>query len=439
MKTHVTEGRAPLFLGLVLAATLGASPAWGQERELPEEKAWNKKSKEAKEASAEAWKLIEAYGRGLPIFVSKAKARSRAFVRLDLDLVQKKPKDKSPELSHAATYRELSQYRDAILDRLRRLDPDRYPYKEERDRSRRYDRKLRYKFFDIHDLCTAPTDHHGPNIGLGMNEDKGGQFSDEEESIASGVNLEPEKLLELVEHHIGDTEGSLEVSGGRLVAQQRMDVLEKIEKFLETLREGRGGMIDLEVRVYRMNSTLFSKLRSSSTSLDAKNELALLNAVKKGTATLVAKNRVIAHDGQKVNVRRGDSRSIVADIEVNQTGVIPVQNPVIGVLHEGLLVEVRPLLDRKSQQVVVDVSLSLSNLSDKVKTRKVEKLELELAKMSISRTTSTACIPVGKGALLGGTFSRTSKDTNCVVYVKCRQILGKKSKTSKSKKSKKSK
>lgn len=438
MRTLGTLRRmAPACLGLCLAASLGAHPAFAQERELPEEKAWNKKSAEAKSAASEAWTLIEAYGRGLPVFVSKEKARSRAFVRLDLDLVQKTPKDKAPVMSHAATHRELNQYRDAILDRLRKLDPDRYPYVQERDRSSRTDRKLRYKFFDIHDLCTAPTDHHGPNIGLGMNEDAGGKFSMDEESRASGVNLGAEKLLELVERHIGETDGSLEVSGGRLVARQRLTVLEKIEHFLEELRKGRGGMIDLEVRVYRMSSSLFSKLRASATSLDAKGELALLTAVKKGTATLVAKNRVIAHDGQKVNVRRGDSRSIIADIEVNQTGVIPVQNPVIGVLHEGLMVEVRPLLDRKSQQVVVDVSLSLSQLVNEVKKRKVEKLELELAKMSVSRTTSTACIPVGKGALLGGTFAKSADDTNCVVYIKCRQILGRK--INQDKKTKKSK
>jgi hypothetical protein len=118
----------------------------------------------------------------------------------------------------------------------------------------------------------------------------------------------------------------------------------------------------------------------------------------------------------------------VADIEVNQTGVIPVQNPVVNVLHEGLMIGIRPLLDRNSKQVVVDVSFSRSRLQDKIETRIIDKIELELAKMSISRTTCTASIPLGRGALLGGTFSQSETDGNCVVYIKCRQILGHKSK-----------
>jgi hypothetical protein len=364
-------------------------------------------------------------------------ARKLALKRLDSPLVQRPFYDPKPRLSMADQYEKLSEYRESILARLQELDPDRYPYKVKR-RKRQVIEKARIKFFDIHDLVTAPVDHHGPNTGLGMGLDEGGQSESEpnfgeEESRSSGVNIDREKLLELVERHLDDEgeNGSLEINGGRLIAKNKGSVLAKIAAFLEEIRKGRGGMIDLELRVYRMDSNLFSKLRSRSANLDARAEKELLDALKSGSATLLSRNRVIAHDGQKVNVRRGDSRSIVADIEINQTGVIPVQNPVINVLHEGLMVEIRPMLDRNSQQVVVDVTLSLSRLQDKLEVRQVEKLNLELAKMNIARTTSTACIPVGKGALLGGAFSQSKTDGNCVVYVKCRQILGQKKKRSK--------
>jgi hypothetical protein len=46
---------------------LGGASVWAQEKPLAEEKAWDKAALEARAASAEAWKLIEKYGRGMPV------------------------------------------------------------------------------------------------------------------------------------------------------------------------------------------------------------------------------------------------------------------------------------------------------------------------------------------------------------------------------------
>jgi len=106
--------------------------------------------------------------------------------------------------------------------------------------------------------------------------------------------------------------------------------IERIEAFLNELREDRGGLIDLELRVYQMGPDLYARLRDQAHALTAEGE-ALLEA----EAELLSAHRVIAHDGQRVYVRRGGSRTYCADIEVNQTGVVPVLNPVVNALNEG--------------------------------------------------------------------------------------------------------
>jgi len=95
---------------------------------------------------------------------------------------------------------------------------------------------------------------------------------------------------------------------------------------------------------------------------------------------------------------------------------------VVYVVHEGLNADIRATLDRRAERVLVDLSFSRSAIAEELELRKVQELEIELAQLDIARITATASLKVGRGALLGGVFSKTAGASACVVYVKAAAI-----------------
>lgn len=413
MTVRVTKGL--LFLSL---ATF-CSPLVAQEQ-LPEEKAAQKALEAAIEKTEKAWSGVEKYGRKQR--VGPEQARALALKRLESD--SEDDTEDSPAFDPKGDYQQLSLLRERIIAKLRRLAPGSVTTRRPRI-SGSYG-SPRLKIFDVQDLIFQASDYYGPNVGLGVGLDRSGASASilEEEGTSVSPALGAEKLLELAEAEVGDDNVSLEISNGRLLARCQSSVHTKLAGLLKKLRQGRHGLIDLELRVYRMPAKLFIELRKESLSLSDKAEARLVQAQIKKELELLASHRVVAHDGQQVFVRRGGSQSIVADLEVNQTGVVPVINPVVSVVNEGMVVEVRPILNGLDKTVMLDVALSISELDQNLETRKIHDIDMQMAKMRIARTSSTSILKLGRGALLGGAF-RTGTDNDemtCVIYVKPKMI-----------------
>lgn len=426
----LTAATIALLLGL-------APPSWAQDAELPEEAARREALERARADYDDAMRLIEAYGRGATVRVSEAEARAadRYAARDRLaGRTADEPDDRAEPFYADAAREELEAYRTALRERLGLAEtraPEEVPDEDARA-------ALSLRIIDVQDLVIAPDDHYAPSTGLGARSDGGGggggggvlTFADEESDQMTTVGIDGDMLIELIESEVQTGDGeSVEFSAGRLITRLRPASRERLSRLLAHLRRDRGGLVDLEVRVYRVTSALFSQLRAESNSLSDRAE-ALLKAGD--GATLLASHRVMAHDGQRVHVFRGRSRSYVADIEVNQTGVLPVLNPEIAVINEGLVVEARPLVDRVRGTVLLDVALSLTRISEPVEVVSISDLEVELPVLQIARTTCTGAVPLGRGTLLGGTLdtgAEADDAVTCLVYVRPRLINA--SKTSK--------
>lgn len=410
--------RPPMFAACALLALAASAPA--QDAELPEERAAADAVEKARVAARKAWEAVEAYGRGAPIDAEAARANAQARLTSDPD----EPIDTAtPEVEHPVGDAEaLRELRAMVLARLHRLAPETHPLPAEEPPPARPGR-LTVRILDVQDLVHGAEDHVAPNVGLGgAHRGKGTREAfDGEESGLTGT-LHSEKLVELAAEALGDDPvGSIEYSAGRLVARLLARDHAKLDALLQKLRGVRGGLVDLEVRVYRLPAALFAELRGEALGLSAEAEQKLLDAEKAGRVARLAAHRVVAHDGQQVVVRRGKTRSLVADLEVNQTGVVPVLNPVVTAVHEGLAVELRPIVDRAHGRAQLDVALSLGKLADEIETREIEKIEVELPEMALARTATSAVVPLGKGALLGGALATGDAQDGqllSVVYVR---------------------
>ena len=117
--------------------------------------------------------------------------------------------------------------------------------------------------------------------------------------------------------------------------------------------------------------------------------------------------RVTAQNGQSAHTLVVNQSAYIQDLEVNQTGVIPVINPVIGVLNSGSILEVRPTVSHDKKYVVLEVQPTLAeqldpdvavlNLSGNFTV-----VPVELPVLAVTKIKTTVTVPDGGTVLVGG-------------------------------------
>ncbi len=391
----------------------------------------------AAQATDEARRALEAYGAGQPVPPpSRAELRARGLDRLEGPLAPRPvepPPERAERFDPAAALEELTTIREALLARLRRLAPERYGDEPEEEVEPWLRPPLEARSYPVQDLLATPEDHVAPPMGLDMRGPSdpasgGGVFSFEDGTSrpTAGVGISPSLLIELLEAELSGASGAfLELSHSQLLVRALPAEHARIEAQLARLRAPRAGMVELEVRLFAMPPAVFRRLDAGS-GLDEAAEATLAAALERGDVRELGSQRLVAHDGQRVVVRRGGSRSFLADIEVNETGVLPVTRPVVRALNEGLVIELRPVVDRRRERALIDVALTLCESEEQVERREVQGLELELPRTAIARTTSTSCVPLDRTVLLGGVLAPPGAEPGlaAVVAVRTRLIQG---------------
>jgi len=117
--------------------------------------------------------------------------------------------------------------------------------------------------------------------------------------------------------------------------------------------------------------------------------------------------RITAFNTQTAHTLVVNQAAYIQDLEVNQTGVIPVINPVIGVLNTGSILEVRPTISFDRKYVVLEIQPTLAeqigedqallNLSGGFTT-----VPVQLPIVSVTKIKTTVNVPDGGTVLLGG-------------------------------------
>ena len=117
--------------------------------------------------------------------------------------------------------------------------------------------------------------------------------------------------------------------------------------------------------------------------------------------------RVTAFNTQTSHTLVVEQAAYIQDLEVNQTGVIPVINPVIGVLNTGSILELRPTISHDRKYVVLEVQPTLAeeiardvavlNLSGSLTV-----VPVDLPVLSVTKIKTTVTVPDGGTVLVGG-------------------------------------
>jgi general secretion pathway protein D len=136
---------------------------------------------------------------------------------------------------------------------------------------------------------------------------------------------------------------------------------------------------------------------------------AILQAVRKTQkARLVNAPRLTVFNGQRSHILNINQRAYIQDVEVNQTGVIPVLNPVIGILNTGAILEVRPTVSHDRRYVTLEVKPTLATeLPPRIPAPVTlaggfTTIPIELPVITIQKLRSVVTVPDGGTVLLGG-------------------------------------
>ncbi len=115
--------------------------------------------------------------------------------------------------------------------------------------------------------------------------------------------------------------------------------------------------------------------------------------------------RVTAFNGQISHSLVIDQEAYIKDAEVNQTGVIPVINPVIGILNSGSILQVRPTVSHDRKYVILEIEPTLAvKLPSRFKnlTLNLTNLNVEFPVLNVTKIKTTVTVPDGGTVLVGG-------------------------------------
>jgi hypothetical protein len=244
-------------------------------------------------------------------------------------------------------------------------------------------------------------------IGTGDHSGRMTFVSDAEEYHAAGsLRISPEAVEEAIRKLIAEdswsnTRNEMRTEGGRLVVIQAPDVLEKIETFLRGLEERAARQVSMDVALVPPEA--LDAVAPPWKSLKAPpwlpaEALERTVAASKGKASVFSG---LLREGALQRVQPHKLSLHVTDLEVTQTGVIPVKAPLVEEVAEGSFAEVLVLRGPSGSWFRVDILAGKAVCPEKAASRKLEMGEIELLAERQEYLRTSLVLPAGKTAVAG--------------------------------------
>lgn len=223
----------------------------------------------------------------------------------------------------------------------------------------------------------------------------------EEPGSLGGLALTPEAIMELVRRNIAEDswaneKNSIAARGGELVVIQTPEVHEEIADLLAHLRARRARRFEIEVIVLSEEAPVESLLRGPPNPAPEALAAVLDESAEKAHRILLT-----AYEQQTVSTLSGRRRATITDTEVNQTGVIPVANPIVHVLPLGVSLEAKALPVAGTDRVQVELRVRRLLEAGEVRRRKTTFAELESVPLREESLRTALLVEPGEPALAG--------------------------------------
>ncbi len=234
-------------------------------------------------------------------------------------------------------------------------------------------------------------------------EDEGLFRQEYEESLIYTTALSSEALASLIATLIAEDSWSnernaLAVSGGKLTVIQTPAVLREIEGLLQALYARR--MRRLDVSFALVPPDTFDRVAAGAGDGPWLPGEIFDRAVEAGGPSAVSW-RTTAAEGEGLAVDPSSRRTSLKDYDVNQTGMVPVVNPLVGGLMDGLVLWSRFAPTLRSDQYWLDFAVGRSRSAAPRKPLETPLGQLELADSGGTDLRGSMLVPAAKTVVLG--------------------------------------
>lgn len=145
-------------------------------------------------------------------------------------------------------------------------------------------------------------------------------------------------------------------------------------------------------------------LRGQLLSEEAEAEFRKLREAE-GQAALLASGEVRLAWGQRGLIRQGETRTYVADHEIEQTNsVLPVITSIVGAMNLGFSCGLSVHRAGREGEVLIDATAVFAALPGEIRQQKTEGGQLQLPEVDQMQLSTTLRAPLGRTVLLGGWF-----------------------------------
>jgi hypothetical protein len=215
-----------------------------------------------------------------------------------------------------------------------------------------------------------------------------------------GAGLPPETIAAIIRQNVAEDSwasklNSMDVHGSDLVVVQTREVQEDIEKLLAALRARRARMVTVDVAHVPLEA-LGGGWSPRDPWLQEELDLVLERAGEKAVRISLT-----AYNEQRLAGFTGRRTARVTDAEVNQTGVLPVTNPVVESLPLGLTVEVLPLAVAETGWFRVEMKVSRLREAGEAVKRETFTGDLEFLPLDEESIETVLLLPAGRTGVAG--------------------------------------
>lgn len=171
----------------------------------------------------------------------------------------------------------------------------------------------------------------------------------------------------------------------RIEVRGEEESVAKAERFLDAVVQQNQKMVMADTWIIQTEAEASTAAGEARVALvDARAFDRRLAAAKEGPVDILASPSVAVLGGQSATISVVNQVSYLADFEFETVGEALIADPIIGVVHEGLLIGLTPIFGPDGKTISIGASLTISNLK-----RPINELTLKLPKLTGMAATPT--------------------------------------------------
>ncbi|MBI1852703.1 MAG: hypothetical protein HYR85_20370 [Planctomycetes bacterium] len=149
---------------------------------------------------------------------------------------------------------------------------------------------------------------------------------------------------------------------------------------------------------------------------DAQLNFVLRSVEKSDRATQLTAPRITAHNTQQASIHVVNQIAYVQDFEVEVAQTAFIADPVIGIIQDGLVLDVRPTISNDRKYVNLELKPTVAKLKQPIPTFTTslggltQPVTIELPELEVSRAATTVMVPDGGTVMIGGLRNVSSVD-----------------------------